>query len=176
MNTATQNKPNTIESANELRNMASKWVQEFNFIRKDILDMVAEREGSYLGEFIRQDELTWNDLAEYTGQDVKTLKKSSKILEQHAEYEHMREDKEQNNYPMWNTCFEFKSNESEDIIQAAINAGCGVIEGLGDFNTILFFKGCGYSFYGAHWIPLFLELPWNKAIKEQYKGVKFDMV
>jgi hypothetical protein len=77
---------------------------------------------------------------------------------------------------MWNTCFEFKENESEEVIQAAIDAGFGIIEGMDDFNTLLFVSGCGYSFYGAHWIPMFLELLWNTEIKKlvEEKNIKYN--
>lgn len=75
------------------------------------------------------------------------------------------------NYPMWNTCFEFKENVSQEIVQAAINAGFGVIEHE-DFNPILFVSGAGYSFYSSHWIPLYLQLPWvDVKVTEDYSGM-----
>jgi len=36
--------------------------------------------------------------------------------------------------------------------------------------------GAGYSFYGQHWIPLFLSLPWNSDLKEKYKNVDYSMM
>ena len=77
-------------------------------------------------------------------------------------------DSAQENYPMWSTCFEFRHEPSEETIKAAIDAGFGIIEGLEDFNTLLFVSGCGYSFYGAHWIPMYLDLPFNSDIKNLF--------
>lgn len=174
-------KEENLKMAYELKKLASDWVNTFNFLQIDVLEAVAEKEGTQIIEHIRQEELTWEDLADYMGHynDHKWIKKQKEEypeLEEHPDFDSLRNDREQNNYPMWNTCFEFKENESETVIEAAIEAGCGVIEGLGDFNQILFFKGCGYSFYGSHWIPLFLNLPWNKNLKKKYEGVKYDMM
>ena len=43
---------------------------------------------------------------------------------------------EQENYPMWNTCFEFRDSyyNQEENIEKCISVGLGVIEGLDDFN------------------------------------------
>lgn len=165
--------------ARELKELARDWVEKFNYIQIDVLEAVAEREGSSVIEHIRSEKITFEDIADHNGhygdkRYINKLKKEYSDVEDHPDYEAIKEDREQNNYPMWNTCFEFKEKESEEVIEAAIEAGCGVIEGLGDFNQILFFSGCGYSFYGAHWIPLFLNLPWNKALKKKYEGVKYD--
>jgi hypothetical protein len=98
---------------------------------------------------------------------------SDYIKEQHSD---KIEDElnQSENYPMWSTCFEFRHEPSEDTIQAAINAGFGVIEGLDDFNTLLFVSGCGYSFFGAHWIPMYLNLPWNEDKRKEFADVKID--
>ncbi len=167
--------------AYELKNLASAWVETFNFIQLDVLEAVAERENTSIMECIRQEEITHEDIADHNGhykdsKYIKALKKEFPNVEDCDDYESVRQQREQDNYPMWNTCFEFKRKEYDNVIEAAMEAGCGVIEGLGDFNQILFFSGCGYSFYGAHWIPLFLNLPWNKALKAKYAGVKFDMM
>ncbi|MHA2218080.1 MAG: hypothetical protein ACXACY_19265 [Candidatus Hodarchaeales archaeon] len=78
------------------------------------------------------------------------------------------------NYPMWNTCFEFRHEPSERVIQAAIDAGFGVIEGVDEFNTLLFVSGCGYSFYGAHWIPMYLNLPYNEDLKKEVEELEIN--
>lgn len=179
MNTQTEVKANQLSQSDnlklayELKNEVSNWVQTFNFIQVDVLQLVAQ---DCLFEYIRQPEITFEDVAEYSDLTAKQLKRKYSEVENCPEYDSCREEKEQNNYPMWNTCFEFKENESEEVIKAAIDAGCGVIEGLGDFNQILFFSGCGYSFYGSHWIPLFLSLPWNEDKRKKYNGVNYSMM
>ena len=78
------------------------------------------------------------------------------------------------NYPMWNTCFEFRDsfrNTDEDV-QTILSVGLGVISGLEDFNTILFMKSAGHSFYSAYWIPLYLEFYPDEKIK--YSGINYQ--
>lgn len=163
--------------ASELQNTVSKWVDTFNFIQIDVLNLVAEhKENTGIYDFIRHSEYDFEDVAEYSDLTAKQLKRKYKNVEDCPEYETMREEKEQANYPMWNTCFEFKHEPSEDILKAAEEAGFGIIENLGDFNPILFVAGCGYSFYAAHWIPLYLALPWNTKEAEKYKGVNYEMI
>ena len=76
------------------------------------------------------------------------------------------------NYPMWNTCFEFKESAPDLWQELAVKAGFGIINPIGNdehdyFNTTLFVAGAGYSFYAAHWIPLFLSMPWNEELSQQ---------
>lgn len=162
-----------LKLAYELKNLAYNWVETFNYIQVDVLNKCCE---DMLIEYIRQPEITFEDVAEYSELTAKQLQRKYKTVENCEEYETCREEKEQSNYPMWNTCFEFKHEESEETIQAAIDAGFGIIEGMEDFNTLLFVSGCGYSFYGAHWIPLFLNLPWNSDLKKKYTGVDYSMM
>lgn len=81
---------------------------------------------------------------------------------------------EQENYPMWNTCFEFRDSyyNQEENIEKCISVGLGVIEGLDDFNTILFMTSAGHSFYSAYWIPLYFKLFPQEA--EKYAGIKYQ--
>jgi hypothetical protein len=81
---------------------------------------------------------------------------------------------EQENYPMWNTCFEFRDSyyNSEENIEKCISVGLGVIEGLDDFNNILFMTSAGHSFYSAYWIPLYFKLFPQEA--EKYAGIKYQ--
>lgn len=167
--------------AYELKNLTSQWVDTFNFIQLSVLEAVAEKEGTMVIEHIRQPEITHEDIADFNGhyndkKYINKLKKEFPNVEDCADYDRVLEQEQDRNYPMWNTCFEFKQSESEDVIEAAIETGLGVIEGLGDFNQILFASSCGHSFYGSYWIPLFLNLPWNKTLKTKYEGVKFDMM
>jgi len=81
---------------------------------------------------------------------------------------------EQDNYPMWNTCFEFRDSfyNSEEDVQKCISVGLGVIEGLDDFNNLVFMTSCGHSFYSAYWIPLYFKLFPVQA--EKYEGINYS--
>jgi beta-galactosidase GanA len=81
---------------------------------------------------------------------------------------------EQDNYPMWNTCFEFRDSfyNSEEDVQKCISVGLGVIEGLDDFNNLVFMTSCGHSFYSAYWIPLYFKLFPVQA--EKYAGINYS--
>jgi hypothetical protein len=81
---------------------------------------------------------------------------------------------DQENYPMWNTCFEFRDSfyNSEEDIQKCMSVGLGVIEGLDDFNNLVFMKSAGHSFYSAYWIPLYFQLFPHEA--EKYAGINYS--
>ena len=81
---------------------------------------------------------------------------------------------EQENYPMWNTCFEFRDSyyNSEEEVEKCMSVGLGVIEGLDDFNNIVFMTSAGHSFYSAYWIPLYLKLFPSEA--EKYAGINYS--
>ena len=183
-----------VKDSFELKSMVSQWVNTLNFIQLEVLEKMAE---DTLFEYIRpeepdyeefvnnynlHDELlsyvqeSWDDVSEdinLFGEETFEDTIKSFCEEQH-QFESFMDDRNGENYPMWNTCFEFKVEPSEDVIQAAIDAGFGIIEGLEPFNTILFVSGAGYSFYGQHWIPLFLNLPWNEDIKKQVEENKIE--
>ena len=81
---------------------------------------------------------------------------------------------DQENYPMWNTCFEFRDSfyNSEEDVQKCLSVGLGVIEGLDDFNNLVFMKSAGHSFYSAYWIPLYLKFFPHEA--EKYTGINYS--
>jgi hypothetical protein len=81
---------------------------------------------------------------------------------------------EQENYPMWNTCFEFRDGfyNSEEEIEKCLSVGLGVIEGLDDFNNLVFMSSAGHSFYSAYWIPLYLKLFPSEA--EKFAGINYS--
>lgn len=167
------------ETVYDLKSLVSTWVQEFNFLQKDVVDLVAEKENTSIMECIRAEEMTFESIAEYSELSAAQLKRKYKTIEaceDLEEYQQAKDASYERNYPMWNTLFEFKEEPSNEVKQAAIDAGIGLIEGLADFNTMLFFSGCGYSFYGTHWIPMYLNLPWNKELKKRFKNVKYDNV
>ena len=75
---------------------------------------------------------------------------------------------EQENYPMWGTLFEakdqFMCNWILKHIDELYDIGIGVMDGGDYFNAMLFIAGAGYSFYEAHWIPLYVDLlKWVKV-------------
>jgi len=168
--------------ARELRDKAEAWINTFNYIQVDVLELVAEKEGSSLVEYIVLPEITWEDISDFTGnykdEDwiMSQKEEFGEDVEDHPDYDRVREQEQERQYPMWNTCFEFKEKQYEDVIAAAQEVGLGVIENLGDFNQILFAMSCGHSFYGSYWIPLWLKMPWNSREAEKYVGVKYDMV
>jgi len=77
-------------------------------------------------------------------------------------------------YPMWNTCFEFRDGfyNSEEEIEKCLSVGLGVIEGLDDFNNLLFMTSAGHSFYSAYWIPLYFKLFPSEA--EKFAGINYS--
>lgn len=81
---------------------------------------------------------------------------------------------DQQNYPMWNTCFEFRDSfyNSEEDVQKCLSVGLGVIEGLDDFNNLVFMKSAGHSFYSAYWIPLYLKFFPTEA--EKYTNINYS--
>ena len=130
-------------------------------------------------EYIRQPDITIEDIAEHEGKsgNKRWMNKQMKEyphIEYNPIYDIVMDSKQGENYPMWNTCFEFRYEPSEELIQCALKAGFGIIEGMDDFNTLLFVSGCGYSFYGAHWIPMYLAYYEEEA--KEYKGLSFKHV
>lgn len=75
------------------------------------------------------------------------------------------------NYPIWNTIFELKSNWST-LINNAPSVGFGIINSTDYFNDSLFLSGAGYSFYSQHWIPLYLSI--FEYESEKYKNVDYS--
>lgn len=166
--------------------------RSFNFIQLAVLEKYTD---NMLFENIREEidpEEYFNNLDESEQKELKkefaeeTGNKYKKAI--HSDFiewiketkaDEVRDYQDRNgreNYPMWNTCFEFRHKPTEAEVEAAQKAGFGIIEGLDDFNTILFVRGAGYSFYASHWIPFYLEIPFNSMNKGKYKGVKFQMV
>lgn len=171
----------------ELQSKAEKFSNEFNFIQLDVVKTYLESNDEYLIESIRQPEEDqdyfgeyfdnynlWDDYSEYlkdNEEEDTTETRSDFAKDETDNFEEYQDQKQDENYPMWNTLFEFKHSTSEEVIQAAIESGFGVIES-DHFNTILFVSGAGYSFMSEHWIPFYLRLPWVDA--EKYKGINFS--
>jgi len=170
--------------ADELKRKAESWVdRSFNFIHLDVYEKMAD---GMLFEYIRNPDPTADEAIEWyddrdddekaeieeerDGEDLDEF-----LLENYRdEIVSYRDEQGRENYPMWNTLFEFRWDASEEWLVKAEKAGFGVIERLEDFNPTLFVAGCGYSFYGTHWIPLYLSI--FEAEAEYYKNVKYDMM
>ena len=192
-------KTEDLTRANELQREAEEWVNKtFNFIQVNVLEKMCD---NMLFEYIRQTEPDYEEFinnynlhsellehiqenfddvsedinlfAEETFEDE--IKFFCEELEQNS-FDDWRSEREGENYPMWNTCFEFRYDPTEEIIQACVDAGFGIIEGMDDFNTLLFVAGAGYSFYGQHWIPAYLNMPWNDKKREANKDLNYSMV
>lgn len=185
-----------IRRANELKEVVNDWyLKEFNQINMSVYDRLSE---GCLFEFIRpisdqaavdrfsdivnsetEDEFKVqacehcfcdkNQLSEIEFENYllnERLDDVRSYLSEHDDNDH--------NYPMWCTLFEFRCEPSEELIGLAQAAGFGVIEGLDDFNTTLFVAGAGYSFMGAHFIPLYLS--YFTYEKEKWANIDFQCV
>ena len=79
------------------------------------------------------------------------------------------------NYPIWNTLFEF-DNWGDDFVKNNIELlqaiGFVVIEPFNEFDWMLGFRGCGYSFYDAHWIPMYIDVFKNREMIKLYQVAK----
>jgi hypothetical protein len=80
---------------------------------------------------------------------------------------------EQENYPLWNTLFEWRDSyyNGSDTTDVILSKGCGVIEELDGFNNLVFMKSAGHSFYSAYWIPIYLELYPDE--QEKYSDINY---
>ena len=79
------------------------------------------------------------------------------------------------NYPIWNALFEF-DNWGDDFVKDNIGLlqaiGFVVIEPFNEFDWMLGFRGCGYSFYDAHWIPMYIDVFKNYEMIKLYEVAK----
>jgi chromosome segregation ATPase len=122
-----------------------------------------------------------NDLAEITTSETekessKQQEKLGKEIEEFEseiqELESELESENDDNYPMWNTLFEQKS-EWDKVTQFAQNIGMGLINSNDYFKETLFMTSAGHSFYSAYWIPLYLCL-FGDTIATKYKNVNYE--
>jgi len=80
---------------------------------------------------------------------------------------------EKENYPMWNTLFEWRDSyyNNSDVTDIVLSKGCGVVEELDGFNNLIFMKSAGHSFYSSYWIPIYLELYPDE--EEKYSDINY---
>jgi hypothetical protein len=171
-----------LHFAHRLLREVTAWVDShFNFIPLGVAEKMATTEnGNTLHEYIRQPEITEEDLAKYD------LLESYREAEADDPGEYMQEyapdayhEKMDSNYPMHGTLFEFRDGTWGSFIEAAQDAGFIVLEDVPGFDGVMLgVAGCGYSFYGQHWIPLYLALytPHNEKLHALYAGVDYSMV
>ena len=150
-------------TADDLKSIVSQWVdRSFNFIDLANAEKVYDNLLFEQIESNQTEETAEEFLSEYGyRKDYQESEFESPLDFVQETYEdEFSEFAEQDHYPMWSTLFEFRSSPSEEILEAARKAGFGIISGSEHYETMLFVKGAGYSFYGAHWIPMYLNLPW----------------
>jgi hypothetical protein len=171
----------------ELLANVENWVSNnFNYQSLHVYDTMAD---SNLFEFIRQSDISaedfindfdlWDEYADYLAEneiedndEEEHNQNKRDFAENHEHYQEFEDRFRDDNYPMWNTLFEFRNEHGEEVTEKCVEAGFGVIEGMEDFNTTLFVSGAGYSFYAQHWIPLWLSLPYTD--NEKYKNIDFS--
>ena len=73
-------------------------------------------------------------------------------------------------YPMWGTLFQC---DNPTVIEACKKQGLTIIRGFDNLDDMVGVAGAGYSFYGAHWIPVWLSLPWNDEGRARYAGIYY---
>ena len=141
-------KKNNLELAREVKSMVEKWVDRtFNVIPWERYQKVV---------------------------DIEIILESIIAIPCDCDEDCYCEDE---NWPMWGWVFEAKDQTTVKMLgEIAQRYGISVIEDNDDYNTTLFFTGCGYSFYGSHWIPLYLGFYKEDETLDKYRELNFDMV
>ena len=119
-------------------------------------------DGTIKESFIACIDDSWEDFCEFA------------VEEYESDIEDFIQEQGNENYPMWNTCFEWRDSyrNEDETNEKVINVGCGVIEGLEPFNNLIFMTSAGHSFYSSYWIPLYFSLFPNE--EEKYKGIDYS--
>ena len=173
----------------ELKQSVENWVDRtFNFINIDVIKHSLTAEEEYLEDLIEPLNVDYDDFFsdfakydtykewckenEFKGSDSEADEVKEEFSNQDEDFEIYKEQREQSNFPMWNTCFEIKNSSWTSLTEAAKKVGCGVINESSLFNDIIFMSSCGHSFYSSYWIPMYLELFKDEAKK--YKGIDYQ--
>jgi hypothetical protein len=184
------------ELSRELYNKVDAWVNTFNWLQLEVLEKYTD---NMLFEYIKQKTLSIEEyLQNLTAKELKELhtdfnaemgiyknEEEEEFLTELREEDkedfitwveenkgdEIRENNERDNYPMWNTLFEFKHGVNKEWLEKAQAVGLGVIEHE-DFNPILFMMSAGHSFYSSYWIPLYLAIYEDEA--QKYAGVNYS--
>lgn len=182
----TEEEKTNYERARDLKDEVNIWVErEFNFIQLEVYEKCNE----YLFEHIRQEPVeSFLDEYMYSLSEEETLDLIEDAVSNGFKdiKEYLTEEKEDDvrewvdenhyseNYPVWSTLFEFKSEPPESWITAAQEVGLGVIDPQEAFKTTLFATSAGHSFYSSYWIPLYLAI--FEQRRSYWANVDFSMV
>jgi hypothetical protein len=151
------------------------WLNDCNEMEK-VAEFFSENEMEDFDAFQKKyesiDDTMINSLIECLG--VETFEQFKEWCLETYENDILEYLNEQENFPMWNTCFEFRDSfyNSEEDVQKCMSVGLGVIYGLDDFNNLVFMKSAGHSFYSAYWIPLYFKFFPSEA--EKYANVNYS--
>ena len=191
------------EKASELKALAEKWYyREFSEVPLQLVEIGCREDNpghSELYQYIEPlpieeiGEEWWNNLnaserkeLEQEGIDDGFLNDKNDdqdIIDYAAEekedvirewYQDYRGDE---HYPMWGTLFVSRCGMWSTSAEQAQAAGFLVAQNVPFFEgkTILGVAGCGYSFHGAHWIPLYLSIL-SDDDRKQWDGVDYSMM
>ena len=181
---------NKEELKKELYNEVSNWVDKtFNNIHIDVIKHTLEATEEFLEDLIEPLEIDCNEfLSDYDKYDqFKEWWKENKytqsevdnedsilkdFCEQDEDFEDYKNNREAENYPIWNICFETKNSSWKSLTEAAKKVGCGIINESEYFNDTIFMTSAGHSFYAAYWIPMYLEI--FDPERKKYKGIDYS--
>lgn len=149
-----------MEYTAEQKDKASLYLdREFNQIQfENVRKIIGE--DSWFDYIIRPsdkilEEETKDSLLKGEWEKMNEIERSEAIETYYSETEHC---------PIWNTLFEAKNEFMGKWIEKNADKlykiGIGVISSTDTLNAMMFISGCGYSFYDAHWIPLFILKGW----------------
>ena len=170
----------------ELKQAVNNWIdRQFNILHIDVIKIVLESEGDYLEEYIEPAPIDYDDMLnnyslhkeykewcndnEFSNEELEDNETKASFLEDN--YQGYIDEAQESNYPMWNFIFEHKGSTWEALSEAALKAGCGVINQSDYFNDAIFMRSAGHSFLSAYWVKIYLEL-FDKEGK--YKDVDYS--
>lgn len=169
-------KYNTIKEATE------NWVKEFYAFSQDMISKIMEHEGyesfsevtvpSIGSRVYEYDNNQYGQIIDYNPEnDIYTIELDNGDVCK-DDCSNFEIDKD-NYLPMWGTMWQFGNScddywlEAEDGTRIMSNLGFRIYYNE-DWGYFFGIDGCGYDFYGAHWIPLYKArgLKWHKEEKE----------
>jgi len=114
----------------------------------------------------------WCNENGYTLSDSDAEEVKEEFCNQDNDFESYKDNKEQNNFPMWNYCYEHKNSTWEKLSEIAMDNGCGIINESDYFSDIIFMMSAGHSFFSAYFCPIYLDLFPDEAKK--YKDINYQ--
>ncbi len=186
-----------------LREAAEAWVQSFNAVPQGMIDKLMRSDyddwheitvpsvGDRVYAFGGKCEHEYGSIVCYSKKMEKykvELDTGKKVWLEESDFEVERDD----TLPMWGTMWSFGDSaddyflEREEYDGKRIMSECGFrIYESDEFGYYFGIDGCGYSFYEAHWIPLYIKrgLHWHdesklsdeeKKLIKRYGGKLYD--